>query len=77
MPRKIKKVKKLKEFVEPLGPEEQQLLDNRIFRFKEILGSDYDKKTLNHLVASDVDYHDLENLISKGCSLTTAIEILV
>ncbi len=78
MPKKIKNVKKIKESRDiDLSPEETRLYENRVYRFKDILGREWPKEQINALVDSTVDYHDLEELVKNGCSPELAIKILI
>ncbi len=78
MPKKIKNIKKIKEARNiDLSPQELRLIENREYRFKDILGRDWPKEQINSLVDSTVDYHDLEELVKNGCSPELAIKILI
>lgn len=60
-----------------ISPEEHNLLQNRRYRFKELVGESVEEHRIEFLVQSDVDYWDLDNLLKKGCDPDTAIAILL
>jgi hypothetical protein len=57
--------------------EETELHKHRLYNFVRLLGDDYEKDKINDLTKSEVDYHDLENLLNKNCPKELAIEILM
>jgi len=78
MPRKVKSFKTAKAVMEvETSPEDIRILKNRIYRFKDLLGKDYDEDKLSRLVYSNVDYWDLDKLLRNGCDPELAIEILI
>jgi len=45
--------------------------------FSLLLPEEKFKEKINVMVENNVSYHDLENLLKRGCSKELAIEILV
>lgn len=77
MPKRVRKIGKIIETPEvEIDPDLFKLQKNRIFRFKKILGDEWDKKEIFELANSRLDYYDLEKLIDEGCPPDLAIKIL-
>lgn len=76
--RKIKKINSVRKINmdEDLSPEALKLQINRTYRFKELLGDDYNEEDLHKIVNSKIDYWDLDNLLKNGCQPEVALKIL-
>jgi hypothetical protein len=53
-----------------------QLQEHKLYNFVRLLGDEYSIDVLEGLIENQIDYHELENLLEKGCSKDLAIEIL-
>lgn len=55
-----------------------KLVENKRYRFKEALGSDWPEEDIETLAnRNDVSPWDLENLLKQGCPPRTAVKILI
>jgi hypothetical protein len=77
MPKRTRKIKSIREIEqEDLSPEVLKLRINRLYRFKELLGEDFDEDKLKELTKSSMDYWELSGLLQAGCPPDLAIDIL-
>jgi hypothetical protein len=61
----------------PIKIVEDKLKINRHYRFTKALGEDFPNEDILLLIESEVDYHDLEKLLKRGCSKELSIKILL